>query len=349
MIPVENIYYLLCYAWNHFDEGDMAALASLETDSPVDLLAYALWQGVSRIFRRGLDKGYLEQEDILSALRGRIDVGYTIRRNLHKRGLALCRFDEFETDILLNRIIKSTIQLLLRMQGLDKSIKEKLSGVYQRFPFLTDIELKPSVFSRLTLHRNNSHYRFTLNICELIVSYAIPDEKTGNFYFRDFLRDEVKMALLFQHFVFNFYSKEQQTFTVKSDSIKWLAEALSVEREGDLSYLPGMITDISMHSPDRSIIIDTKYYAEVLKSKYKGHAKVNSSNLYQLHAYLKNLENKGFPLNQAEGILLYPTNGYKVDLAWKISGHVIRVRTIDLGMHWRDIAKRLLKIIYDQG
>ncbi|MFH1136078.1 MAG: 5-methylcytosine-specific restriction endonuclease system specificity protein McrC [Pseudomonadota bacterium] len=345
MIPVENIYFLLCYAWNRFDEGDMAAISSLKFDNAADLLGHVLYQGVGRLFKKGLDRGYLEREELLSTLRGRIDINQTARFNLHRGNRAFCRFDEFEYDILQNRIIKSTIRLLLRTDGLDISLREQLFKMFRRMSGISEIELSSSVFSHVIIHRNNSFYGFLLDVCEFIFSCAIPDEQQGKYAFTHFLRDETRMRLLFQQFVFNFYTKEQTRFVVKSDRISWPAEALLPGREDDLRRLPGMETDISLHSTGKSIIIDTKYYADVLKSKYEGLAKVNSGNLYQIYAYLRSLEVRGFPVNQAEGVLLYPTNGYEVDLGWKISGHLIKVRTIDLGLHWREISDNLLGII----
>ena len=323
----------------------MAVVSSLNFNSAADLLAHVLCQGVGRILRKGLDRGYVEQEEILNLIRGRIDVNHTGRHNLHRRGRALCRFDEFEFDILQNRIIKSTIRLLLRLEGLSEKLRKELWLIYKRLPNISEIELDPSVFPRVTIHRNNRYYRFLLHVCELIVSYTMPDEQRGKYRFKEFWRDEVRMRLLFQDFVFYFYQKEQTAYAVKSDVIKWPAEALSPGREEDLLRLPKMLTDVSLRSSERTIILDTKYYAEVLQSKYQGKGKVNSANLYQIHAYLKSLEAKQYPDNKAEGILLYPTNGYEVDLAWKISGHVMRVRTIDLGRDWRDISKQLLDII----
>ncbi|MFZ4440870.1 MAG: hypothetical protein ACOYOS_20850, partial [Syntrophales bacterium] len=63
-----------------------------------------------------------------------------------------------------------------------------------------------------------------------------------------------------------------------------------------------------------------------------------------IHTYLSSLEGKSYPDNMAEGLLLYPTNGYQVDLAWNIRGHTIRVKTLDLGLDWRNIRKSLLEI-----
>ena len=345
MIPVENVYFLLCYAWGRFDEGEMVEVASQDFCSAADLLASVLHRGVSRLLRKGLDRGYLEKEEILNTIRGRIDIGYTGRHALHRRGRAMCRFDDMEHDVLHNRIIKSTIGRLICVKDLERTTKDKLLGTYRRLQGIGDIELRPAVFKRVTIHRNNRYYRFLLHVCQLLVSYLVPDEARGTYRFRDFLRDEKRMAYLFQEFVFNFLAKEQAEYAVKSDRLRWPATALDLDREVDLDLLPVMDTDISLRSPSRTLIIDTKYYAEVLRAKHDYKPKVRSEHLYQINAYLDSLETKDFPDDHADGLLLYPTNSTTVDLGWNIRGHTVMVKTIDLAQPWQNIRGDLLRIV----
>ncbi|MFH0997190.1 MAG: hypothetical protein V1844_17090 [Pseudomonadota bacterium] len=344
MIPIKNIYYLLCYAWNRYDEGEMSDMSSIDFKNGLDLLAHVLYRGVSRLLRKGLDRGYVEREETLGFIHGRIDFNFTVLHGLHRTGLARCRFDELIHDVLHNQIIKSTIQRLLNTENLDGLLKEKLRGINHRLPGIQVIRLNPTVFSRVTIHKNNSFYRFLLHVCELIVAYTIPDEQRGSYRFKDFMRDEKLMWQIFQKFVFNFLVKEQSTYSVKSDKLVWPIEPIVPERQEDLKFLPDMYTDISLRSDQRTLIIDTKYYADALKSNQGWKPKVSSNNLYQIHTYLSSLEMRDYPDNMAEGLLLYPANGYQIDLAWNISGHIVRVRTLDLGLDWQSIHKGLMDI-----
>ena len=81
------------------------------------------------------------------------------------------------------------------------------------------------------------------------------------------------------------------------------------------TYLPTMRTDVSLRSMHRTIVIDTKYYRQTL-SRYLGNEKIRSDHLYQLFAYLKNLEGRDDPDSRAEGVLLYPTVGHALDLRY---------------------------------
>jgi len=135
---------------------------------------------------------------------------------------------------------------------------------------------------------------------------------------------------------------------IKAECLDWPAQAIHPDREDDLQFLPAMYTDISLRSAERTLIIDTKYYVDALSSKYGGKPKVSAENLYQIHAYLSSLEGRAYPDSSAEGLLLYPANGYSVDLGWNIRGHIVRVKTLDLGSHWRVIHNNLMEIVESQ-
>ena len=105
--------------------------------------------------------------------------------------------------------------------------------------------------------------------------------------------------------------------------------------------LPRMITDVTVAWPDRKLILDCKYYQEALVSRYDA-LRFRSGNLYQLNAYLTNkAAEPGW--ENAEGMLLYPSNGYSFDHAFTLHGnHRIRVSTINLQQVWTEISTDLL-------
>ena len=62
-IPIANIYYLLCYAWDVLEEKEsLADVDVLDSTDILDLFARVLVNGTRRLVRRGLDRGYLPRE-----------------------------------------------------------------------------------------------------------------------------------------------------------------------------------------------------------------------------------------------------------------------------------------------
>jgi len=340
-IPIQNIYFLLCYAWNQLEEKEKINVEASDYNSYINLFAKILLNGSVYLFKRGLDRDYISYEEVIAGIRGKIDFGVSLKLNLFHQARAFCSFDELDYNILHNQIIKTTIGKVLKVQDLDKEIRNRLAEVYKRFKNVDEVKINGNIYKNVRLHRNNQFYRFLLNVSRIINENLVLDEKTGDYQFMDFVRDEHKMAYVFENFVRNFYAKEQSVFRVKPELINWIA---TTENEKDLAYLPLMKTDISLDSPQRKIIIDTKYYLEALKPHHDQN-KVISANLYQLFSYVKNVEAQGEVARNCEGILLYPTVQDEIDLNYKMENHTIRIKTICLNQDWRSIYSGLLEII----
>ena len=104
-----------------------------------------------------------------------------------------------------------------------------------------------------------------------------------------------------------------------------------------------MEADVILEAPNRRIIMDAKYYREVLGGRFGG--KLHSANLYQLLAYLRNREATAVPGSKHEGMLLYPTVGETVAVDIRLEGFSIRARSIDLSQDWRNIRDDMLALI----
>jgi 5-methylcytosine-specific restriction enzyme subunit McrC len=338
-IPILNIYYLLSYAWDRLEESELVDISALPSSELVDLFARVLGNGVSHALRRGLDRGYISYEADIPAIRGKLQIAATEKRALRRTGRAVCAFDELSYDISSNQIIKATLRTLLRAD-IDPSNRALIGELTRKLKDVEDIRLTAGHFRTIQIHRNNSFYGFLLQVCALIYDNLLPDEKTGKVRFRDFVRDKRAMALLFQEFVFNFLRKEQTSYSVSSPQLRWYKAS---GEEAALKLLPIMRTDIVLADSTRSIIIDTKFYSETLQS---GQHKETfwSHNVYQLYAYMRNMQALHGGRAAVEGVLLYPTVGSSLDVALTIDGHRLRVRTVDLSQPWQQIRQSLLAL-----
>lgn len=343
-VPIENIYYLLCYAWNRLDEQDLVHVSSVDCVHLTDLFARVLAFGTSHLLRRGLDRGYVMASEDLRMIRGRLDISTTAKRLLLIHGRAHCHYDELDHNVLHNRILKTTISKLVCHEQLAKENRESLAELYRRLHEIDEIELNPAVFSRVQLNRNNAFYGFLLSVCRLIYSNVLAKEGEGDYLFQDFIRDPRQMGLLFQEFVYNFLKinleyKKAGCYVRGGEVINWDVLADEASRE----MLPRMITDILVDWPDRCLIIDTKFYAQTMQI-YRETEKVYSAHLYQLCNYLRHIEARGPRYRHCEGMLLYPTVTDEYDFGFEDHGHPIRVKTVNLSQPWKMIHKDLLAI-----
>lgn len=340
-IPIQNIYYLLCYAWDKLEEREIVDVKDIDSTEILDLFCKVLIGGSAHLLKKGLDRNYITYQEDTASIRGKINFNESIKRNLMRQARLNCEYDELSYNILHNQILKATFKRLLKNSEIDKELKKELKVIYDYFYFIDDITLSDRAFDLVRLNRNNYFYDFLLKICRLLYDNYFISEDTGAKKFKDFTRDEVKMRMLFEEFLRNFYRKEQDVFRVYREDIKWQFET---EDESAEKLVPKMQTDISLESSKRKIIIDAKYYREILNNN-QGSRKLRSANLYQMFAYLKSVEDNGGVNKQCEGILIYPTTDKKLSLQYKVSGHKFSVRTINLNQEWRGIHNELLEII----
>jgi 5-methylcytosine-specific restriction enzyme subunit McrC len=308
-IPIQNLYYLFCYAWDRFPEGKALTVGTEESPEPLDLFAKVLINGIERLLRRGLDQGYCEHEEETSSIRGRIVLNETLRRNLLQHARAFCRFDELQRDVPHNQIIKATARRLSLSGHVHADHAHRLRVLCRQLDGISDVKLSRELFRRVQLSRNTAHYDLLLKICRLLKEDLLPRTSGEGARFADILKDEERMSAVYEAFVRNFYRREQSEFSAGSELISWDATAPEQEHA---AYLPMMRTDVTLRSAAETIVIDTKYYRKTLSS-HMGSEKIWSSHLYQIFSYLKNLERAGGNDAKARGILLYPTVGKALD------------------------------------
>jgi 5-methylcytosine-specific restriction enzyme subunit McrC len=340
-IPIENIYYLLCYAWDTLEEKDRVKVSIDDDTTLVDLFAKILINSTRILIRRGIDKSYVPLTEEFVGIKGKLELATTIKGQLHLRHRTICSFDEFSANIITNRILVSTFFRLLRTKNLDKQLKQDIRSLLPYFGEVSPLpRLTRSVFSNVRLNRNNRFYGFILDACELIVDSLRPSEEPGEWHFKDFTRDEHKMNQLFERFVFNFYRIETD-FRVARTEIKW---KMTSETREYMKFLPIMKTDITLLGETEKIIIDAKFYKETLTSNFSS-LKIHSANLYQIFSYLMNQRHSEDVRSLiAEGMLLYPTITEDYDLDFEYGPHKISVKTVNLNTDWRRIDRRLRNI-----
>ena len=349
-IPILNVYYMLCYAWGRVQERDTRRLDTLAgVSTPQDLLGKVLAGGVNHLVRRGIDRGYVERREDLAGIRGKLAVSETAKRALRAQGRAACDFEELSVDILQNRILRTSLHRLLgRRIRLAGDVRSDVRAAYRRLDGVSRMPLKRNTFGRVQIGGNRRLYRFLLSVCRLLHDSLIVDETTGHSVFRDFRREEATMWALFEEFATEFYEREQEQYGVNPGGprIGWADRCW--ETEADRARIPVMEADVILESPDRRIILDTKFYSTTLSGRGElrpGPGKLKSTNLYQLLAYVRNRQATRPDGPRHEGILLYPRVDETLRADIWLEGFRIQARTVDLKRDWREIHREMLETV----
>lgn len=338
MIPIQNIYYMLSYAFQILNEQGYKKLATEEFHNTAELMAAILTKGITAQIKRGLGREYLPKKEELSSLRGRIDISESIQRLTMLNKKLVCEYDEFSVNSTMNRIIKSTVELLIR-SDISKARKKELKKLMVYFADVEPLDLY-LVNWNIRFDRNNQNYRMLIYICYLVVKGLLHTNSDGSTKLMDFL-DEQRMCRLYEKFILEYYRREFPQITANASQIDWQVD------DGYDEMLPGMQTDIMLSHNERVLIIDAKYYSHTTQVQY-GTPTIHSHNLYQIFTYVKNkdAELQNVP-HRVSGMLLYAKTDESVipDNRYRMSGNEIFVKTLDLNYDFYNIAAQLNRIV----
>ena len=323
MIRIQNIYYMLAYAFHVLNEQGYKNITTEDFDNTAELCAAILARGIKIQIKRGLGKEYISRTESLASLRGKIDITESIKTQALQRRQLVCSYDEFSVNSFMNRIIKSTILLLLRAD-IAKTRKKELKKLLVYFDDVAPIDLH-SVNWNMQYNRNNQTYRMLIGICYLIIKGLLQTQSDGTTKLMDFL-DVQRMHRLYEKFILEYYRKEYPQITANASQIPW-------QLDDDMgAMLPVMQTDIMLSYGEKTLIIDAKYYAHTTQLQYDKHT-LHSGNVYQIFTYVKNKEAElADRPHEVSGMLLYAKSDediYPENEYW-MSGNRIEVRTLNL-------------------
>ncbi|WP_436955635.1 5-methylcytosine-specific restriction endonuclease system specificity protein McrC [Staphylococcus sp. AS1337] len=340
MIAIKNIYYMLSYAYKVLNEKGYRKVATEDFENAIDLYAAILIKGISIQLKRGLHHEYVEEQESLKIVRGKINITESIK-NLDIMNQKLnCSYDEFSINTYMNKIIKTTMILLLKSE-ISKERKKKIKKLLLFFEKVDTLD-KRNINWNLQFTRNNKTYKMLTAICYLITKGLLQSKRDGSNQLMDY-SDEQQLSRLFEKFTFEYYKKEFPQLTVTSSYIPWMVD------DGIRDMLPVMKTDIILSYNNEYLIIDTKYYAKTLQNNYDA-KKIHSGNLYQIFTYVKNLDiDLKEKSAKVSGMLLYARTDEKVvpDNNYQMSGNQINVKTLDLNCDFNQISEQLNQIVFE--
>lgn len=340
MIPIQNIYYMLSYAFQVLNEQGYKNIATEQFNNVAELCAAILSKGVLVQLKRGLGREYIEQTESTSSPRGRIEISESVKTRSMIRKQLICSYDDFSVNSYLNRIIKTTMEILLHAD-ISKARKKELRRLLVYFG---DVELLDvhTINWRVQYNRNNQTYRMLISVCYLVIKGLLQTNSDGTTRLMDFL-DEQRMCRLYEKFILEYYRREFPQISASPSQIPWAVD------DGMRAMLPVMQSDIMLEYENKVLIIDAKYYSHTTQAQYDTHT-LHSNNMYQIYTYVKNkdadFEDRPHTVS---GMLLYAKTNETIqpDNAYLMSGNKVSVKTLDLNCEFAQIAAQLNAIVDD--
>ena len=340
MIRIQNIYYMLSYAFQVLSEQGYKSIETESFDNTAELCAAILSKGVATQIKRGLGRAYIPQTEALSSPKGKIDIAESIKTRTIERRQLVCTYDDFTVNSRMNQIIKSTM-LMLIASDINRARKKELKRLLVYFGDVDVVDLH-AVDWHVQYNRNNQTYRMLISICYLVVKGLLQTTSDGSSKLMDFL-DEQRMSRLYEKFILEYYRKEWKQLSASASQIPW-----QLDDEHD-EMLPVMQTDITLAHEEKTLIIDAKYYGRTMQSQYDKKS-IISGNLYQIFTYVKNKEVQlSGQEHEVAGMLLYAKTDEEVlpDNDYRMSGNRVSVRTLDMDADFSHISEQLDNIAAD--
>lgn len=345
-IPVRNLWLLMLYASELFADDADVREAGLE-DSPGDLLdmvAEVLVNAAEHRLHRPLSLRHLTHSADLTRVRGRIDHLRTHGHNLLAHGRVACRYDDLSVDHLLNRVIVSGLSAAER-GSTNSSLRERAAAARRAFLWsgVSDRAVSAVEAASLVLGRNDEAERRCVSAARLLLQMALLTESAGTERAVTPRRDIARWRKLYESAVRGFFHTVLQgswQVQLSQEQHRWPLDAAS---DGMTRLMPSMETDVVLRRSGERIVVETKFTSPIsIHAQFGTHA-FQRDHLFQLQTYLTTLDR--CPEESLTGVLLYPQVEDPIDMAARVGGHTIRIKTVDLAGTSAKIRSELMSIV----
>lgn len=330
---------MLAYAFTNLEAKDYRSVSSEPFEHAADLYAEILIQGITTQLKRGIVRTYEERAGELPCVRGKILPEETQRSQSLLRGRVVCQHSVFTEDNDFNRILCATATVLLHTD-ITAQRKKKLRHLLSFFPHVRRV--RPAALNRHPrFNRQTQSYRMLLGICNLILDEELQGTQEGKHRLLSF-DSEKHLNKLYERFLLAYFKRHFPQLNVAAQRIRWQLT------EGDDAKLPSMLTDITISKGKRALIIDAKYYSQILRD-YHGHRAHQSHNLYQILTYVQQEAAQRETDHDVSGMLLYAGTDEEgvFSKVFVTLGRRISINALNLDRDFAAIRKDLDGIISD--
>ena len=242
----------------------------------LEIFIFMFLEELAKLIQKGIKSDYVQKEENLKFLKGKLKISEQIKQNSVHKERFFVQYEEFSSDRVENRLIKTTLEYLYK-----KSKSNKNQQRIREFLFVFD-EIKVSHniktdFEKIKLNRQMKDYEQVLLWCKTFLFENSFSPYKGNDIAFALLFD---MNLLFESYVYDYLRKNGKFENIKNQDKK---HHLAYENQnGKFALKPDIVID------EGKIIIDTKWKILSLEKSNQG---ISQSDMYQLYAYGTKYEN----------------------------------------------------------
>lgn len=292
-INIKGLMYLLSITKKlKISETEISKLSKF--DSLLEVFINLFAHNLLELLHNDFQRNYVNQEDNLQYVKGKIDFTQHIRYNYIDKSKFYCKYDEYEDNILLNQLFKATIKKCINFSKTNFAVLQKCDYL------LSNVEDKnftnPNICNQIKFNRQNQGYKYVFELAKLLLFGNSPKISSENISTFSIMFD---MNKLFEEVVYEIIKRDSEK--LKIDKVTSQSKEKSIFNKNsayNFTLQPDVVIE---YQYNKKIIIDTKYkLIDVIKPEYNSNQKsVNQADIYQMFAY-----SQYYGANKC--ILLYP-------------------------------------------
>lgn len=194
-VDIARVFYLLGFGRKPGWRPETVTFDSV-TDL-VTAIATAFVMQAERAIEQGLLQGYVERDDDLAVLRGRMRDTEQMSRRFGLAVPLLVRFDDYTTDTPENRLLRGAAERLLKLPSLPGDIRRSLRSLRLLLADVSPLQ-RGVPLPTWRPNRLNARYRVALWLADVVLRNNALDHADGAIRANGFILD---MAKLFEDFV----------------------------------------------------------------------------------------------------------------------------------------------------
>lgn len=320
-VPITNLFAMLELAYDLRSFKFLDGIIEIESvEALVERICSILAHRILDRVRRGLHQEYVRLGEDLQVLRGRLDIGETMKAMLRPRPSLVCEFDDLTADLPDNQLLLWTLNVASRMGFQREQVRNEVSRAYRALRGSISLKMYRAgdCVSR-PYTRLNADYEAMHGLCRFVLENASPNIESGD---KTIIPFSVSMHALFESFVAKWLESNAPYWCKVENQRRLPIETIA----GDLKF----IVDVALYDKATGRCI------AVVDTKYKADEQPSQSDIQQIVAY-------AIRAGCDRGYLVYPF-GARTFTKARIGHVTIELIELDLSGDMQVTSQKMLKI-----
>ncbi|WP_029618545.1 McrC family protein [Pseudorhizobium marinum] len=320
---------------------EVGALTQLDwqRNSLLEILIGVFTQKLTDVLRQGMPRRYVECEEDLPSVRGRLDLARQFTTLAANPSLLACRFDALTRDIALNQIMKAAVQSLA---GVARTVanQQRLRELGFLYLEVKGVPISALRWDEIVLDRTNNRWAELLRLAKMLLGqrFQTTSQGTGGGY-----------SLLFEmNSLFEQYVARKLKQALRDTDLRVVSQGgqLHCLEDEDNKRLFRTRPDILIQRGDHVVqIIDTKW-KRIVNAADDPKQGVSQGDVYQMMAYGQLYKCPRLTLLYPHHWGLSPPDGVHSTFRVRGGNHFLEVRTLDIATD-DQLTDRLKALVID--